>query len=64
MVIIFQGMQDQNADSIKSLEGYDLAWVEEAQTLSKKRSRHAPTNTPNRQQRVLMESSEEDRRGG
>jgi phage terminase large subunit len=33
-IIIFQGMQDHTADSIKSLEGYDLAWVEEAQSLS------------------------------
>ena len=33
-LIIFVGMQDQNAESIKSLEGYDVAWVEEAQTLS------------------------------
>ena len=33
-LIIFLGMQDQNAESIKSLEGYDVAWVEEAQTLS------------------------------
>jgi phage terminase large subunit len=33
-VIIFQGMQDHTADSIKSLEGFDRAWVEEAQTLS------------------------------
>jgi phage terminase large subunit len=33
-LIIFNGMQDQNAESIKSLEGYDVAWVEEAQTLS------------------------------
>lgn len=33
-VIIFQGMQDHTAESIKSLEGYDRAWVEEAQTLS------------------------------
>lgn len=33
-LIIFQGMQNHTADSIKSLEGYDLAWVEEAQTLS------------------------------
>lgn len=32
--IIFQGMQDHTANSIKSLEGYDGAWVEEAQTLS------------------------------
>ena len=26
-LIIFQGMQDQNAESIKSLEGYNIAWV-------------------------------------
>lgn len=32
--IIFQGMQDHTAESIKSLEGYGVAWVEEAQTLS------------------------------
>lgn len=33
-VIIYQGMQDHTADSVKSLEGFDVAWVEEAQTLS------------------------------
>lgn len=33
-MIIFQGMQNHTADSIKSLEGYDRAWVEEAQSLS------------------------------
>lgn len=33
-LIIFKGMQEYNADNIKSLEGYDIAWVEEAQTLS------------------------------
>lgn len=33
-LIIFQGMQDHTAESIKSLEGYKIAWVEEAQTLS------------------------------
>lgn len=33
-IIIFQGMQDHTADSIKSLEGFDGAWVEEAQSLS------------------------------
>ncbi|HJR83437.1 MAG TPA: PBSX family phage terminase large subunit [Sphingomicrobium sp.] len=33
-LIIFRGMQSYNAESIKSLEGYDIAWVEEAQTLS------------------------------
>ncbi|GAG85375.1 unnamed protein product, partial [marine sediment metagenome] len=33
-VIIFQGMSDQTADSIKSLEGYKRAWCEESQSLS------------------------------
>lgn len=33
-IITFTGMQDSNAESIKSLEGYSVAWVEEAQTLS------------------------------
>jgi len=33
-IIIFQGLQNHTADSIKSLEGYDRAWVEEAQSLS------------------------------
>ena len=33
-IITFQGMQDHNAESIKSLEGFGTAWVEEAQTLS------------------------------
>jgi hypothetical protein len=33
-VILFQGMQDHTADSIKSLEGFDIAWTEEAQTMS------------------------------
>lgn len=33
-IITFTGMQDHNAESIKSLEGYHRAWVEEAQTLS------------------------------
>lgn len=32
--IIFQGMQDHTAESIKSLEGIDRAWWEEAQTAS------------------------------
>jgi phage terminase large subunit len=33
-LIIFQGMQDATAESIKSLEGFRIAWVEEAQTLT------------------------------
>lgn len=35
-ICIFQGMQDHTADSIKSLEGFKIAWVEEAQSLSHK----------------------------
>lgn len=33
-VIVFNGMQSHTADSIKSLEGFKRAWVEEAQSLS------------------------------
>jgi len=33
-LILFQGMQDHNSESVKSLENIDRAWVEEAQTLS------------------------------
>ena len=33
-LIIVQGMQDHTAESIKSLEGFRVAWIEEAQTLS------------------------------
>jgi len=35
-IVIFQGMQNHTAESIKSLEGYDIAWVEEAQSLSQR----------------------------
>jgi phage terminase large subunit len=35
-LIIFQGMQAHTADSVKSLEGYRIAWVEEAQSLSQR----------------------------
>lgn len=35
-IIIFNGMQSHTAESIKSLEAYDLAWVEEAQSLSQR----------------------------
>ena len=33
-IMIFQGMQDHTAETIKSLEGFKRAWVEEAQSLS------------------------------
>jgi hypothetical protein len=32
--IIFQGMQDHTAESVKSLENFRLAWIEESQSLS------------------------------
>lgn len=35
-LITFKGMQSYNAENIKSLEDYDIAWVEEAQTLSQR----------------------------
>jgi phage terminase large subunit len=35
-LIMFQGMQNHTAESIKSLEGFDIAWVEEAQSLSQR----------------------------
>lgn len=34
--IIFRGMQKTTANNIKSLEAYDIAWVEEAQTFSQR----------------------------
>ena len=33
-LIVFKGMQSYNAANIKSLEGFDISWVEEAQTFS------------------------------
>jgi len=35
-LFIFQGMQDHTADSIKSLQGFNVAWIEEAQSLSQR----------------------------
>lgn len=35
-LITFQGMQDHTADSIKSLEGFHVAWAEEAQGISER----------------------------
>jgi phage terminase large subunit len=35
-LIVFAGLQDHTAESIKSYEGFDVAWVEEAQTVSPK----------------------------
>lgn len=33
-LVLFQGMQDHTAESIKSLEGFDIAYAEEAQTMT------------------------------
>lgn len=35
-IIIFKGLKSYTSDSIKSLENYKVAWVEEAQTLSER----------------------------
>ena len=35
-LIVFAGLQDHTSESIKSYEGFDVAWVEEAQTVSAK----------------------------
>lgn len=35
-IIVFAGLQDHTSESIKSYEGFDVAWVEEAQTVSEK----------------------------
>lgn len=35
-IIVFHGMQNHTAETIKSLEGFNIAWVEEAQRLSKR----------------------------
>ena len=35
-LIVFQGMKNHTSESIKSLEGFDIAWVEEAQSLSQR----------------------------
>lgn len=33
-VIVYNGLQDHTADSLKSYEGFDIAWVEEAHTIT------------------------------
>lgn len=35
-IIVFQGMQDHTSDSIKSLEDFQIAWIEEAQSISER----------------------------
>ena len=35
-LIIFSGLKNHTAESIKSLEGYDIAWCEEAQSISQR----------------------------
>lgn len=33
---VFKGLRDQDSQKIKSLEGVDIAWIEEAQTITRK----------------------------
>lgn len=35
-LIIFQGLKDHTAESVKSLEGFDICWVEEGQAITEK----------------------------
>ena len=35
-LIVFAGLQDHTSESIKSYEGFDVAWVEEAQSVSQR----------------------------
>lgn len=35
-IVAYVGMKDHTAESVKSYEGFDVAWIEEAQTLSEK----------------------------
>lgn len=35
-LIVFAGLQDHTSESVKSYEGFDVAWVEEAQTVSQR----------------------------
>lgn len=35
-LILFAGLSDMTADSIKSFEGVDIVWIEEAQTITKR----------------------------
>lgn len=35
-LFIFSGLKDQSADGIKSFEGFDIAWIEEAQCISER----------------------------
>lgn len=35
-VIVYNGLQDHTADSLKSYEGFDIAWVEEAHTITQR----------------------------
>lgn len=35
-LIVYNGLQDHTADSLKSYEGFDIAWVEEAHTITQR----------------------------
>ena len=54
-MIIFRGMQDHTSESIKSLEGFRIAWVDEAQTLERAQSLAAAPDHPRRAVRAVGE---------
>ena len=43
---IFKGLREQDSQKIKSLEGVDIAWIEEAQTISRKKLGNFGTDDP------------------
>jgi phage terminase large subunit len=53
-LIIFRGMQAYNAENIKSLEDFDIAWVEEAQALSERSLRLLAPDHPQSRLRALV----------
>ena len=62
-LIIFRGMQDHTAESIKSLEGFRIAWVDEAQSPERAQSVAAAADHPRRRLGAVgeLESAAQDR---
>jgi phage terminase large subunit len=64
-LIAFAGLQDHTAESIKSYEGFDVAWVEEAQTVSPKSLNLFGRQSASRLGIVVqLEPAPQDRSGG
>ncbi|MGJ3630168.1 phage terminase large subunit [Sphingomonas sp. MMS24-JH45] len=54
-LIAFAGLQDHTSESIKSYEGFDVAWVEEAQTVSTRSLNLLRTDNPLAGFRVVVQ---------